>query len=211
MQPQSRTRIPQREGGEKVGKGPEIFYGFPMGPVQRRIAGAVVTLGMLSACAAPSTPSVGRQAASLTPPPLTITADVVEPSTGEPAPLALAVSVPENADWDGEQRPDSRVRGFHDVVLTPADPSLTRTFSVNAAQSEITFDLASSVVTNPPRNASMTVQLIYRTTGGWHIAIAGTEPVAFGAGALEAASPIGSLRLITTANPAELRITNHQG
>lgn len=170
-----------------------------------------MAVSMLSACAAPSMPSVGRQAASLSPPPLTITADVVEPSTGEPLPVALAVSVPENADWDGEQRPDSRVRGFHDVVLSPQEPSLTRTFSVNAARSDISFDLVGSAVTDAQETASFTAQLVYRTTGGWHFAIGDTEPIAFGARSLEVNSPIGSLRLITTANPAELRITNHQG
>ena len=199
------------EGGNRIGMGRNVFYGFPMGSGMRWIVAAVAAASVLSGCAAPANPSVGRQAASLTPPPLTITADVLEPSTGDTAAVTLAVSVPENADWDGEQRPDSRVRGFHDVVLTPQDPSVTRTFSVNAARSQIGFDLVGSALTNKEETPLFDVRLVYRTMGGWHLAIAGTEPAAFGADPLDVASPLGSLRLITTANPAELRITNHRG
>lgn len=162
---------------------------------------------ILAACALPAEPSVSRQAASLDLPSLTITSDVVDPKTGEPSDLTLIVPATDNVDWDESNRPDSRVRGFHDATLSPTNPSVTRVFRMNAARSQVDFELLAYPDDDPA--SGVRLQVMFRTDGGWHVATdKGEEPIAFGGEELTATSPLGPMRFITTASPATITITN---
>jgi len=154
------------------------------------------------ACGIPDEPSVARQAMSLPTPPLTVTANLDQSSPLAEKGIMLSVTGVDNGDWNVDQRPDSRVNGFHEVTLTPSQPSVTRSFSTNPLAGSVTFDLIASH-TEPFREVAL-VRLSYRNSEGWHFGLPGQNWTPFGAVQLRA---LGEASISTTSNPAELVIT----
>lgn len=168
----------------------------------RLIAALTAAAFTFVACGIPEEPSVARQAMSSSTLPLTITARLDDPSTLEPQVVTLRVSGVDNGDWNADQRPDSRVNGFHELALTASQPSITRSFSTNAVEDSVSFDLTASL--NGPSQEVVSLRLSYHDLQGWHFSLPGQERTRFGAPPL--AVP-GQLRITTTNKPATLVIS----
>jgi hypothetical protein len=166
------------------------------------VAALVATAFTLVACGIPDEPSVARQAMSSSTSPLTITANLDESSPPAAKRITLSVTGVDNGDWNADQRPDSRVNGFHEVILTPSQPSVTRSFSSNPVAGSVSFDLIASH-TEPSREVAR-VRLSYRNSEGWYFSLPGENWTPFGAVQLGAPGKAG---ISTTSNPAELIIT----
>ena len=139
---------------------------------------AMTSIVVLASCGIPDEPSVARQANSSSTSPLTISTQWGGSSAGGSAGITLNVSAVDNGEWDGEQRPDSRVNGFHSVTLTPARPSVSRIFSIGAVEDAVSFYLTGTMA-DPPREI-LGIRLSYRSADGWYVAMPGGDPIRFG-------------------------------
>jgi len=160
---------------------------------------------LLVACGIPDEPSVARLAASAQTAPLTIAWEHEATNLKDPSGIRLAVTNVANSDWDGDQRPDSRVNGFHSATLTTDEPSLTRTFFVSIQQQAVSFDLIGSNLERP--REVFRARLTYQEMQGWNLAFhnGGTLPFAEAGTATQGISPV--IQLLTSTTPATLTIT----
>jgi len=155
------------------------------------------------ACGIPDEPSVSRQAMSSSTSPLTITADLEASSLSAAQGITLSVTGVDNSDWNADRRPDSRVNGFHEVILTTSQPSITRTFSTNALEESVSFDLIASHAETS--REIVRLRLSFRDSGGWFYTLPGQDGTPFGATPPTAA---GKVHISTTGDPAELTISD---
>lgn len=162
----------------------------------------MISFFMLAACGIPDEPSVARQAMSSSTSPLTISARWEGSATEGAAGITLDVSGVDNGEWDGEQRPDSRVNGFHDVTLTQTRPSVTRSFSIDAIDDAVSFDVTGTM-TEPLREI-LRLRLSYRAADGWYVAMPGEDPIRFGDSVSDAYAEVD---LSTGANPPTVIIS----
>ena len=171
----------------------------------RNVAMLLGPIFLLVACGIPDEPSVARLAASAQTAPLTIAWEHEATNLKDPSGIRLAVTNVANSDWDGDQRPDSRVNGFHAATLTTDEPTLTRTFSVSTQQQAVSFDLIGSNLERP--REVFRARLTYQEEQGWNLAFhnGGTLPFAEAGTATQGISPV--IQLLTSTTPATLTIT----
>lgn len=155
------------------------------------IAAVMFTLCGLVGCGLPSEPSVARQAMAFATSPLTITAALDALPVDGVQEIQLTVADVDNGDWNSDLRPDSRIHGFHGATLSPTKPSITRSFSIDATRSVVSFTLIGSLTT-PPREV-FRGRVSYRGTDGWELTLPGmgSEPVGRGADATTLKDPSG--------------------
>ena len=143
-------------------------------------ATALAILMALTSCSVPETPSVSRQASSVEAAPLTVGANFSSADSGTVKSLHLVVEKIDNGDWDVDFRPDSRTQGFHDVVLTQAQPRLARTFRINAERTDVSFTMVGFTPVAQGLMEVVRVNLTFTPNAGWSLELPKVGSVPFG-------------------------------